>query len=113
VGLPIFLLLLLLTQCSRLPIDEDDVGFVFEDLHRGRSVIPPFDVPTRPTLVRWDYSQPLTIDNCIVLEFKDAEAHYTQCFSEAKSPSFVWGEEVAAVVEKRAAEAREARKAMM
>ncbi|KAH6910672.1 ubiquitin-protein ligase molybdopterin-converting factor [Coprinopsis sp. MPI-PUGE-AT-0042] len=100
-------------QLNRLPIDEDDVGFIFEDLHRGRSVMPPFDVPTRPTLVRWDYFKPLTIDNCIVLEFRDAETHYKQCFSEGKGPGDVWGDEMRAVVERRAAEAREVRKAVM
>lgn len=100
-------------QLNRLPIDEEDVGFIFEDLHRGRSVIPPFDVPTRPTLVRWDYSQPLTLDNCIVLEFKDAEKHYKQCFEEGKKPVDVWGEEVGGVIERRAAEAREVRNAVM
>ncbi|EDR10387.1 uncharacterized protein LACBIDRAFT_152374, partial [Laccaria bicolor S238N-H82] len=62
-------------QLNKLPIDEDDVALIFEDLHRGRSVIPPHNVPSRPTLVRWDPLLPLTVDNCVVMEFADAEKH--------------------------------------
>ncbi|TFK29493.1 ubiquitin-protein ligase molybdopterin-converting factor [Coprinopsis marcescibilis] len=94
-------------QLNRLPIDEDDVGLIFEDLHRGRSVLPPYDVPTRPTLVRWDYSKPLTTDNCIVLEHKDAETHFKTCSGpEASSPSLLWGKGVEEIVNRRAEEAR-------
>jgi tRNA threonylcarbamoyladenosine dehydratase len=60
---------------SRLPLDEDDVSFVFEDLHRGRSVVPPYDVPGRPVLLRWDIDAPLTLENCVVMDAKEAELH--------------------------------------
>ncbi|KAJ7732082.1 hypothetical protein B0H14DRAFT_3615853 [Mycena olivaceomarginata] len=36
------------------PLDEDDVALLFEDVHRGRSVVPPHAVPVEPSVVRWD-----------------------------------------------------------
>ncbi|KAF8816346.1 hypothetical protein BYT27DRAFT_6450980 [Phlegmacium glaucopus] len=35
-------------QINRLPIDEDDIALI--KTYRGRSLLPPHDVPTRPTL---------------------------------------------------------------
>ncbi|KAJ3488132.1 hypothetical protein NLI96_g3067 [Meripilus lineatus] len=65
---------------NRLPIDEDDVAFIFEDIHRGRSIVPPYPVPVRPALIRWDPSRPLTLENVVVMEFKEAERHMKECY---------------------------------
>lgn len=97
---------------SKLSIDEDDVALIFEDLYRGRSVVPPHDVPTRPTLVRWDPSLPLSIQNCVVFELNDAEKHVKACWNPdgsvaaSTTPQALWGTEVAAIVARRSAEAR-------
>jgi hypothetical protein len=94
---------------SKLPIDEDDVALIFEDVHRGRSVIPPHLIPSRPLLVRWDLTRSLTIENCVVMEYGDGEKHVKECYgrgmqgSPAKPEDF-WGEEVRRVVERRAKE---------
>lgn len=69
------------SMCSKLPLDEDDVSFLLEDLHRGRSVLPPHLVPTRPTLVRWDPAAPVTPENVVVMEHADAERHMRECFA--------------------------------
>lgn len=103
---------------SKLPIDEDDVGLIFDDLYRGRSAIPPHAVPSRPALARWDPLRPLTMDNCVVFEQSEAERHERECyqrFAEAPAarPEEVWGEEVAAVVERRAEEIRREREAVL
>jgi len=109
------LLARLTSSGSKLPIDEDDVALVFEDLYRGRSVVPPYDVPTRPTLVRWDPSQPLSIENCVVFELSDAEKHARALWNPdgsvgtATTAEGLWGKEVKAVVDRRAAEARRVR----
>lgn len=100
---------------SKLSIDEDDVALIFEDLHRGRSVIPPHDVPSRPVLVRWDSEVPLTAENCVVMEHADAEKHAMNCLGVSSAdkraingvrqrPADFWGAEVALVVERRAKE---------
>ena len=94
---------------SRLPIDEDDVGLLFDDLHRGRSTAPPYDVPSRPTLVRWDPAKPLSLENCIVLEHADAEKHAAECYVGGKRPEDVWGPEVVEAVRRRADEMRRVR----
>ncbi|KAF9011788.1 ubiquitin-protein ligase molybdopterin-converting factor [Cyathus striatus] len=100
-------------QLNRLPIDEDDVNLIFEDVYRGRSVIPPHDVPTRPTLIRWDPAKPLGVDNCVVFDYSDAEKHLKACWnvngSAVSRPEDVWGSEVLSVVQRRAEEIRKIR----
>ncbi|EGO01130.1 hypothetical protein SERLA73DRAFT_167269 [Serpula lacrymans var. lacrymans S7.3] len=81
---------------NKLPIDDDDVALIFEDLHRGRSVVPPHPVPSRPTLMRWDPAEPLTLENCVVFEFAEAEKHARELN--------VWGEAVQQVVDRRSKE---------
>ncbi|KAH9848520.1 hypothetical protein C2E23DRAFT_843286 [Lenzites betulinus] len=93
-------------QINKLPLDDDDLGLVFDDLYRGRSALPPHPVPERPALVRWDPSQPLSLTNCVAFEIADAERHLKECLLEKKRPEDVWGEEVAEVVRRRTEEAR-------
>jgi tRNA threonylcarbamoyladenosine dehydratase len=92
--------------CSKLPIDEDDVALVFEDLHLGRSVIPPHNVPSRPVLVRWDPELPLTLDNCVVMDHGECEKHLKECYAkddgDRRHPRDVWGPEVEKIVSRRA-----------
>ncbi|KAF9238916.1 hypothetical protein BU15DRAFT_88168 [Melanogaster broomeanus] len=85
-------------QINKLPIDEDDVALIFEDLYLGRSVVPPHNVPARPQLLRWDPMKPLSLENCVVFEFAEAEKH------ERRRPVEVWGDEAQSVVDKNAAE---------
>ncbi|KAJ7888896.1 hypothetical protein B0H14DRAFT_3429876 [Mycena olivaceomarginata] len=50
----------LLSSPGTLPhLDEDGVVLLFEDIHLGRSVIPPHAVPVKPMLVKWDAARPL------------------------------------------------------
>jgi len=92
-------------QLNRLPIDEEEVGLIFEDVYHGRSIIPPHTVPAKPTLVRWDPLKPVTVDNCVPMDFADAEKHTKECFGEgARRPGDVWGTEVASMYEKKARE---------
>ena len=105
------------SQClrgSKLPFDEDDVGMLFDDLHRGRSTIPPHNVPVRPALVRWDFTRPLSLENCAVMEHVEADRHMKECSGETgRRPEVVWGAETAAVVARRAEEIRRVREWVM
>ncbi|KAK7683704.1 hypothetical protein QCA50_013080 [Cerrena zonata] len=103
------------TAINRLPLDEDDVALLFEDIHRGRSIIPPHAVPTRPTLVRWDPKLPLTLENCVSMESTEAEKHIKECFGEGekKSPEELWGKETAEVVKRRSGEVRKVQEWVM
>ncbi|KAJ3909560.1 hypothetical protein F5879DRAFT_1019502 [Lentinula edodes] len=98
---------------NRIPLDEDDIALIFEDIYRGRSVIPPHEVPTKPALVRWDLTQPLTLKNCVVMEEKDTVKHIEAWYAWLEktidedalfSPAGIWGSEVEEVVTKRAKE---------
>ncbi|KZT08135.1 uncharacterized protein LAESUDRAFT_736059 [Laetiporus sulphureus 93-53] len=98
---------------NKLPIDEDDIGLIFDDISRGRSVIPPHPVPSRPVLVRWDPKLPLTLDNCVPMEFNEAERHIAECYKSGKSPEEVWGADTAEIVRRRAEEIRKVREWVM
>ncbi|KAG8714568.1 hypothetical protein FRC11_007977 [Ceratobasidium sp. 423] len=58
---------------AKLPISEQDVAYIFEDLHRGRSTIPPHPVLPRPQLSRWNAKEPLTSANCVVLSHQEVQ----------------------------------------
>ncbi|KAF8524849.1 hypothetical protein BU17DRAFT_74648 [Hysterangium stoloniferum] len=99
---------------SKLPLDEDEIAFIYEDLHRGgRSILPPHSVPTRSTLTRWDFREPLSLENCVVMELKDAEKHWGAMREGNMDPEVLWGGEVAREIQKRRAEAREWREWVM
>jgi tRNA threonylcarbamoyladenosine dehydratase len=51
------------------------------------------------------------LENCVVMEDKDAERHVRECFDGAgerpkKRPEELWGKEVQAIVERRAEEVK-------
>ncbi|OCB86991.1 ubiquitin-protein ligase molybdopterin-converting factor [Sanghuangporus baumii] len=91
---------------NRLPIDETDVAFIFEDLYRGRSLIPPHRIPNKAQLTRWDPNEPLSVHNCIVLDLPEFKKH-VDGLKEGKRPEQIWGDGVTALVAKRRKEAGE------
>ena len=74
---------------------------VFEDIYRGRSILLPHDIPNKPMLVRWDYTQPLSVYNVVPMDQPDADKHVRHCHDLKEKPEDVWGQEVKAVFEKR------------
>ncbi|KAJ7818711.1 hypothetical protein B0H14DRAFT_3473627 [Mycena olivaceomarginata] len=62
------------TLVGRLPLDGDDVA-LFEDVHRGRNIVPPHAVPVKPTVVRWDPARALGMENVVVMEAGKAGVH--------------------------------------
>lgn len=91
------------------------MSLIFEDIHRGRSVIPPHNVPSRPVLLRWDISRPLTVDNCVVMEHGEAAKHSKEWGVEngIVDPKVIWGDEVQIIVDRRAEEVRRERQWVM
>ncbi|EPQ50854.1 hypothetical protein GLOTRDRAFT_81982, partial [Gloeophyllum trabeum ATCC 11539] len=77
-------------QLNRLPIDEDDVSLIFEDVHLGRSVVPPHAVPTKAVLVRWDPREEVSVENVVVMEGREAERHVRECWDLGRRPGEVW-----------------------
>ena len=97
---------ILLKLRSRLPIDETDVAYILEDLHRGKSLIPPHAIPNKPLLTRWDPGQPLNAANCVVLDVVELKKHL-EGLQNGKTADEVWGEEVSQLMKRRQVEARE------
>lgn len=59
-------------HCRKLPIDEQDVAYIYEELYRsGRSTVPPHAVVIKPQLSRWDVRLPLSVTNCVILSPAD------------------------------------------
>ncbi|KAK4689017.1 tRNA threonylcarbamoyladenosine dehydratase, partial [Tremellales sp. Uapishka_1] len=90
----------------KLPINSEDVGFIFEDIHNGRSTIPPQVILAKPILIRWDKNRELTEDNVVIMGPKDAEKHEKACLIGDLSPEEVWGKDVVDLVEKKFQEVR-------
>ncbi|TDL27714.1 hypothetical protein BD410DRAFT_760842 [Rickenella mellea] len=87
----------------RLSLDEGDVSFILEDIHHGRSLIPPHAIPVTPSLSRWDPQHPLSLENCVVFDAGELARHVAGC-RDGKSPEQIWGSEVDAIVQRRRAE---------
>ncbi|KAJ7227598.1 hypothetical protein B0H12DRAFT_1328655 [Mycena haematopus] len=96
----------------RLPLSEDDVALLFDDVHRGRSVVPPHRVPVKPTLVWWDRTRPLGPENVVVMDAGEAARHEGEREEGGegvgeeggKGGPGVWGEDVHEAVRRRVAE---------
>ncbi|KIO28269.1 hypothetical protein M407DRAFT_22480 [Tulasnella calospora MUT 4182] len=94
---------------ERLTIDESDIAFIFEDLHRGRTIVPPHLIPQRPLLSRWDVTKPLSVENCVVLaqeDIKRLDAAGGRGVDVPEWSNATPGEVVTAIVDKRIEEAR-------
>ena len=86
----------------RIPISEADVCYLFEDLHRGRSVTCPLiAICAKPTLIRWDAGGAVSVDNLVVMDRGEADRHDREVLHGGKTPAELWGEETVALVEKR------------
>lgn len=57
-----------LTGDNKIPLGEADVLYIFEEIHRARSVAPPFAIPTRPALLRWKKADGLAWDNLVIFD---------------------------------------------
>lgn len=100
---------------KKLAIDERDVGFIFDDLHRGRSIVPPHALVAKPALTRWDIREPLSLVNCVVLSRSDIQRldekggigeEVEWWGGKEGEQGAVSGEVVSAVVRRRQEEAR-------
>ncbi|ORX37153.1 hypothetical protein BD324DRAFT_579869 [Kockovaella imperatae] len=91
---------------TKLPVTQDDIGFVFDDIYHGRSSIPPNVVLPKPQAVRWNKDRELTEDNLVMLSMKDAERHETEHLKGGKTLDEVWGDEVVQFVQRKSAEVR-------
>ena len=66
---------------SSLPLTTADIALLYDDFALGRSIVPPQAACVRPALVRWDPCAPLSLENCVVAEFKEAERAVRSVFA--------------------------------
>ncbi|KAH9037426.1 hypothetical protein EDB83DRAFT_2507702 [Lactarius deliciosus] len=85
-------------QINTLPLTQTDIALLYDDFALGRSIVPPQAACVRPALVRWDPRMPLSLENCVVAEFKEAE--------RAVRPEELWGIEAAKIAQNRIAQAQ-------
>ncbi|GAA6015712.1 hypothetical protein JCM10207_008771 [Rhodosporidiobolus poonsookiae] len=98
-----------LTGDNRIPFTEDDMTYLYEEIHRARSVCPPHVFPARPTVLRWKKDKGLAWDNIVVFDREEGARHEEHCLLGGEDPEEYWGPEVTALVEKRTAEERRLR----
>ena len=105
----------------RLPITVDDVGYLVEEVWRGKSVVS--GLPTRLALTRWrrptggwvDMSivgqkvDQLGLDDLVLMTKDEMLRHERLVLREGKAPEEVYGGEVVALAEKRWREERACR----
>ncbi|KAK4050616.1 hypothetical protein OIV83_003342 [Microbotryomycetes sp. JL201] len=96
-------------ELKRIPISEEDVLYLFEEVHRARAVCPPMHVTSRPCLVRWDKRKPIVWNNLVVFDREQAYEHEKRCLIGDEDPSVVWGQQVANLVQQRFEEEQQIR----
>ncbi|KAJ1659696.1 hypothetical protein IWQ61_001282 [Dispira simplex] len=58
---------------KNIPLSKEDVGYLFEEIWRGRSVVSgSFE---KPALTRWHKDQPLSLQNCVTMTKHEADLH--------------------------------------
>ncbi|WWC96509.1 hypothetical protein V866_003377 [Kwoniella sp. B9012] len=95
-----------LREMERIPINSDDIGFVFDDLYSGRSSIPPYEILSKPSVIRWDNHKPLDVDNLVVMGPKENKRHQELIWKEGKSLEDVYGKETVDRISRKSAQAR-------
>jgi hypothetical protein len=101
--------LILIKMCrSKIPLSEEDFAFIFEELHRGRSIVAPtFAIPARASACRWRAEEPITFENIVVFEKEEAMKHEKEVLLGGKKPEEIWNQETCQLVERRRQLARE------
>ncbi|KAG0146638.1 hypothetical protein CROQUDRAFT_671035 [Cronartium quercuum f. sp. fusiforme G11] len=91
-----------LVGATTIPFSDEDIGYIFEEIFRGRSVVyPTFTVSSHPTLLRWDPREGLHWQNCVVMDRSEAEAHEREVLKKMRDPKSYWGPETVQIVEQR------------
>ena len=98
----------------KIPVTKDDVGYLVEEVYRGRSVVS--KLPTRLTLIRWEKPVKgfrieenwdgqkhvrLELHNLVLMTREEAAVHEKEILKEGKSVEDIYGEDVITLVERR------------
>lgn len=100
-------------QGLKLPLNVNDVGYLVEEVYRGRSVLS--GIPTRLSLIRWRKPQGSSIDrsvegqkysklkmsDLICLTKEEATLHEREVLKGNKNPEELYDQEIVKLVEER------------
>ncbi|KAI9620876.1 hypothetical protein H4Q26_013548 [Puccinia striiformis f. sp. tritici PST-130] len=94
-----------LNGATTIPFSDEDIGYIFEDLYRGRSVVhPAFKVSSHPCMIRWSMDEELHWTNCVVMDRSEADIHQQKVLVDRQDPRLVWGSETVELVKARFSE---------
>lgn len=103
----------------KIPITRDDVGYLIEEVYRGRSVVS--SLPTRLALVRWEVPEGgfkiekhqegqkcvrLSLNDLVCMTKDEAMAHEKEILKGGRTPEGMYDIDVLQLVEKRRTEER-------
>ena len=88
----------------RIPFSVNDIGYIFEEIFRGRSVVPPYDTLATGQIVRWDPRLPLDYNNVALFTRPQARRHEQHVLAPRADPAAYWGPLVTAKMQQRMAE---------
>lgn len=89
-----------------IPFSVNDIAYLFEEVFRGRSIVPPFDSLSGAQLERWDSTLPLSFQNVALFSRAQAKVHEAEVLKKGRSPVEVWGADAANMVRRRMASER-------
>lgn len=90
----------------RIPWTAEDVAYVFEEVYRCRSVVPPHETLSLGRLLRWDSTLPLSYSNVALFTREQGGVHEREVLKNGRSPVEVWGEEATRIFKRRMADER-------
>jgi len=103
----------------KIPISKDDVGYLVEEVFRGKSVVS--RIPTRLALIRWrapeggfrieessegQKSVRLDLSDLVLMTKEEAAAHEKEVLKGGKAPESIYDKGVLEIVERRRQEER-------
>ena len=106
-------------QGLRIPVTKDDVGYLVEEVHRGKSVIS--GIPTRLALVRWNVPKGgfkvevdaegqktvrLDLHDLVCMTKEEAASHEKEILKGGRSPDAFYSQDVLQLVARRRDEER-------
>lgn len=106
-------------QGLRIPVTKDDVGYLVEEVYRGKSVIS--KLPTRLALIRWKAPEQgfqveemegqktvrLSLSELVLMTKEEAARHEKEVLKGGKPPESLYSDDVLRLVERRREEERQ------
>ncbi|EJS42897.1 YKL027W [Saccharomyces arboricola H-6] len=85
--------------CQRIPLALKDVGYLVEEVFKGKSPIS--GISTRLTLTRWDPCKPISLQNVVVLTKNEQKEHEDRVLKGNESLQEVYDSKVLQLVSQR------------